>query len=376
MNIFRKVITGVGVFAMCGVMCVGNVNATTSTYIKGDVNGDGSVNLADLSTMNQFLNGMYHADGVTAERLDVNRDFVIDKRDANIISSIILGDTNADVMYSQNTSSLPAQDMYRIYRKYAPDTGSYNGSYVLFHVNNIPVSSNTSTYSIVGEDNRDYEDGLECVVRMSNSNGELMGTAFIVDSNTILTAASRLYSNGNIISGLNYSIYSNRNTESDVQITPTSYHIPQEYISGNGDTQKYNYALITVAEDLSDYIGFNLGVMRNGLDTGSSEEDIYVTGFSSYEPSANSAYNNQKVTGMGHLLYNYFESDYVIAYDTDTTFLECGAPVYLYDQNKNVRTVIGINCTDTMSLFGNSSYNEAVRITPEILHAVYNNQNL
>lgn len=137
---------------------------------------------------------------------------------------------------------------------------------------------------------------------------------------------------------------------------------------------EYDYAIITVAESLSSYKCFNIGVCRDNLKT--IDPDIYVTGYSGVSQADNPAYNQQLkrkiVTGSGKLVTNwqgYIMKPKAIHYSTDVVTGTSGGPVYVKDSN-GVMTVIGI-CSGE-----DSDCNWGTRIDSNILHFIYNNEKL
>ena len=179
--------------------------------------------LVDLAYLQQFLNGSKSGNSLCAERLDVNRDNIIDIRDRILLSNIIANSSGSESLQYEGDNSLPAQES-RIYYKYNPNTGSFNGFYTVSTVSNIQ-SSQTSTMNIINTDDRQPESQLPGVVAITSSTNSLVGTAFIVDSHTILTAASSIFSSNKVICNLNYKICSNINNTSEITITPKKYHI-------------------------------------------------------------------------------------------------------------------------------------------------------
>ena len=59
-------------------------------FQKGDVNGDGEVNIADINALIDIILGGY-ADEATLKRADVNEDAEINIADINALIDIILG---------------------------------------------------------------------------------------------------------------------------------------------------------------------------------------------------------------------------------------------------------------------------------------------
>ena len=343
-----------------------NVKAVPGSYKKGDIDGDGSVTLSDAAYMNQFLRGSKSANALTIERLDINGDFIINEYDCTLLSNMLITNNVTNKYYSY-TSALPAQTS-RTYYVYSPSTGYKNDdlTYTLNPVDNI-TASNTSVMSIIDDDDRDPEDGLDGVINVQYSNGDNCGTAFVIGKHTLLTAAHVVYNKTN----LQFKIFSNYNTESNVQITPTSYHIPAMYVSWP-DSWKYDYAIVTVQENLKNYnnhnyINFDLGLIRNEV---SFNRTVYVTGFGGNGQNITPELADVKSTGSGSFLSTPDTvKNYAFYFNTDMVPGDSGGPVYVQNTDGS-KTVIGI-CA-----YEGGSFNQATRITNDILHFIYNNPNL
>lgn len=387
MNKFRNIIIATLTFLSVASTNVININATS--YIRGDIDGDGSVTLIDLATMAQFLNGSVSADGTTAERLDVNRDYIINAYDKSIISSILLGDEQIRSITSWNTSNLPNSES-RSYREYYPN-GTFSGAYILPAVSDISGISIPSRGILGDDDNRTPENSLRGVIRIEKSvnlddddednDDPNWGTGFVVDDHTILTAAHVLWEDGqtdSIIENLNFVIYDDFNTPSNETITPVKYHIPYNHISNiqthiKADDFDDDYALVTVEEDLSEYVNFDLGIMRNGIE---NYKSLYVTGFggkggdSSDRENVNEDLINVKSTGQGTIILDPVSPINMIYYNVDTVGGMSGAPLYVYNPD-GTRTVIGIHTHRNPG--DEHIYNAATRIDTNILNFIFNN---
>lgn len=342
---------------------------------KGDANGDDTVNSSDVLVLNSFLKGKAGSNGATAERLDVNLDGVIDANDVTLLKNINLGLVSSSTVTSTNTTALTSQES-RKYYKYNAQKGTYTSSYTLSPVSNISTSSTVSTRSIIGNDNREIDNSLIGVVRFHYKDENYGFTGFVIDDHTILTAAHCLSPTSigaTPASSYDIRFYNEDGTAiSSITATPVEYHIPYQYILKHSSADEsdysveyYDYALVTVKEDLSDYICFNLGVARNNIKT--SNPSTYVTGFS------NTVYSKAELRGKKSTAVGTIQTlaNYNIYYNTDTTGGDSGAPVYLIKDG--VKTVIGIH---TYGVDDHSNFNHCTRITTDILHFVYNNNNL
>lgn len=356
----KKFVSGILAIALYANVGSINVNAA-STYKKGDVDGNGSISMPDLAYMQQFLRGSQSANARTVERLDINNDYIINAYDRSLLSNMLMSNGSTNLSYNY-TSSLPAQSS-RTYYVYSPSTGLKNDSltYTLNPVSNI-VSTGASTMSIIDGDDRHIENSLNGVVNVQYSNGSNCGTAFVIDSHTLLTAAHVVYNSTN----LRFKIFDNYNTESNISITPSAYHIPSMYVSGP-DSWKYDYAIVKVNENLSNYINFDLGVMRNEVPL---SKPVYATGFGGNAQNITPELADVKSTGVGS-----FSStpnnviNYAFYFNTDIVPGDSGGPVYVQNPDGS-KTVIGI-CA-----YEGGTFNQATRITNDILHFAYNNPNL
>ena len=380
-KLLKTLIAGVSALTMCISAMSLSASAATTSYKKGDVNGDGIVNSSDVLALNNFLHGSVASkNGTMAERLDVNKDGVIDKNDLDIIKSINLGLTNTMMMFSDNTIDLPIREdrKYCIFNTKGVQISSY-----WIYKNDISEisanSSNISNYSLIDGESRVPENGLKGVVRLTYLTGS--GTGFVVDNHTILTAAHCLYNEdshkGETILKIHF--YDDYNVEdTSVTATPISYQIPYGYVrnydsdttNNLGSSSNYDYALITVEEDLSQYINFNIGVVRESI--ASKNPEIYVTGFGGYgdkidENNVDPNLIHTKSTGHDKLWNSPF-GNYFINYKSDQIPGDSGGPVYIYINGS--KTVIGIATYSSST----HKYNIGNRITTDILQFIYHHK--
>lgn len=294
----------------------------------------------------------------TAQRLDVNQNGIIDQNDYTIVKNINLGTASSTNVSYSNPKKLPEKED-RTYYIYNAKSGALEDEYTLYasDIDDIISNSSISQYSLVdGAENRTPEDGLNGVLQTSDA-----GTIFVIDDHTILTAAHCLFNKTstnalNAKPNLEFRYYSDHDTvDTSVNITPIEYHIPEKYTEDRN--ANYDYALITVKEDLSEYINFNVGVLRDEVLSKNPNLKIYVTGFGS---SKTADINLKRSTGVGTLTS---VADYRIMYNTDTSDGNSGSPIYI-DTN-GTKTVIGIHT---------SAGNSGIRFTTDILNFIYNHK--
>ncbi|MCD7958318.1 MAG: trypsin-like peptidase domain-containing protein [Ruminococcus sp.] len=260
------------------------------------------------------------------------------------------------------------------YYEYDASSGAYVGEYTLLSLSTLSSSSSASVAVVYGDDDRVLDYTKNGVVKLMASS-YYIGTGFIIDEHTIATAAhcvasssaSATTSCGNTVTKIY--CFDGSNTVDKTVTGLESIHIPANYFT-EGANSAYDYALIIVEEDLSDYMCFSLGTMLDGYSS-----TVSVTGFPSSITNSdgsttekNSYSDHYQYTGSG-VVKDYTTSK--IYYTADTSESNSGSPVYVITSfNGNVYyTVIAIHTTG-------GGYNSGVRITPAILHFCYNNLNL
>lgn len=264
-------------------------------------------------------------------------------------SNIIANSTVSRTYYRHNCSS--------------SDPASYDTYTISFSSNGIPTTYNVpSVNDLVDDDN------------LSVVSIGMYGTGFIVDNHVIATAAHCVYSNGEF---LNPTIYITENTISNYievdYFTPNYIHIYEEYVRyGYSD---YDYALIYVEEDLSEYGIWNLGFTMNKFME--DENQVYATGYSQENPN-NYGYG-RRYTSEG-TLYPNPNGDFNERVITHRAFIAggmSGGPVWISEnitlggQTYNYKSVIGI----TTSIYPNG-HSVAVRMNYEIAYFLCINQHL
>lgn len=358
MNIFKKLTAGIIVSAMSLGMATTYVSADSTSYYRGDVDGNGIVDIADLAYMANFLNGNKgSANDHMSQRLDVDMSGIIDILDQNMLSQILMGSITYDTIdYEISNVGIPEQSTI-YYKKFNAQTGVQIGT--AYHLDPVSAIPDYAPRGIIGTDDRTEDYSNSGVVKINTSTGQ--GSGFIVDDNLILTAAHVVCGKTNI----SYTLF-NSNGTVKATYSAASYHVPSNYISSSN--ANYDYALIVVDQNLSRYKSISLGVARDKLKNNitssiylnyASKLGIYVTGFIS----------NTGYTGIGNLANNYLTNTFV-QYNTDTEGGESGSPVYVKTSNGDM---IAIGIHDGKAT---STYNYGRRIDTNVLQFVYYNPNL
>lgn len=366
--------------ALCtGCVCTNSLNtaAETSTYLKGDVDGDGDVDNVDSAYLANFLHGIKGStNDQMSQRLDVDLSGIIDYHDQEIISDIILNhSTPVYCNYETSNAGIPSQTSKQ-YRKYNAQTGSKIGSnYTLNPVSNILANSiiNPEISSESSESSRsswtDYSNKGIVGVTVQINNQCYVGTGFVVGKNSILTAAHCVFD-----TKLNYSannviidVYEN-NSSTPNSYSAVSYHIPQEYYNAPDYTPDCDYAIITVDHDFPSSYFMKLGVSRDSLKN-NTRSSVY-----------NNIYDNNGIERLciyltGRWLQMWTEEGYftneimtddVCYYNSIGHGGQSGSPLYVETEDED-KTVFGIVSGGTVD------YGICKRIDTDMLHFVYNN---
>ncbi len=255
-----------------------------------------------------------------------------------------------------------------------------NRSYLIYSYNQERVLTNsgytlnleryvpTSTFAVIGTDTRiNYKNSGIVKLRM---NAAGLGTGFVVGDHTIATAAHCIYdeTTGTYAQNMRISLY-----DDDGNLVKTlnksnntiQAHVPTLYTSlpPNGDNYQYDYALITVSEDLSDYEHFELGELLESAE--GSAIPINVCGYS----------NETLQIGEGQILSIEERHFY---YDTDAEGGDSGGPVFVPTiyvvgtELQYLNTVIGIHTYQDDSDM--PTFNQGNLMTPEMRQFFLSNE--
>lgn len=268
--------------------------------------------------------------------------------------------TNTDREYYVYDAQSPSEEPIRDYTLYAFDTYP--------NINN--------TRSLIG-DNR-YPDWSKSGVVKLRMPTICAGTGFVVDEHTIATAAHCVYTVETQTSkAINDILLFDASGNVEMIVTPVEMHVPELYVYGKGNREydaRYDYALITVEEDLSDYMCFNLGATLDNADE--YDLDVKITGF-----PQKVTINNNDETVNNYLSHNMYTSEGTI---TDVTEMQIvsyhytspgnsGGPIYIEETRGSYTycSVLGI-----LSSGVSPDYVCTTRITTDLLHFYRNNPNL
>ena len=254
--------------------------------------------------------------------------------------------------------------------------GKYKYTYSLPKVATLLASQSREAFQ---DDSRVVDFTKSGVCRVSMAGGS--GTGFVVDSHTIATAAHIVYdieyagrpseTSKRAIGEISFYNANGVNTLTLGPLNVKEVHVPKLFYDNNRVVYRgtYDYALITVNTDLSDYHIFNLGYLRDSVMDWNHA--LSCTGFPGTVRDDDSG--NTMYTAAGRLT----SLDSLTMYhNIDTSRGNSGSPMYLTTRygNKVYYTVIGIHVGSVEETV-KSDKHRGVRITTDVLHFYKNNPN-
>ncbi len=373
----RKLISYVTATLTALLSVISITGSAANTYY--DANNDGIINMADAVYIQQFLSGSIKPSNI--DTLDFDDNDLVSAMDVSKVQFYNLYGYQGTISSKEAETTVNGSD--ENYFVFDAQTGArkvYDG-YILFDA---PESDNSvNSRGIIGDDERWPSWDKNGVVQISHSAG--VGSGFVVAPHVIATAAHCVYnsatSSGN--SSIKIRLFDTNGVVEHIY-DAVETHIPYNYIASVGDgVNKYDYALLTVEEDLSEYMCFELGV---ALDSASeSGKTVLNTGFPTYV--------NGEYVNMGNTLYTMYSSQgnlldisdedvdehsydrtRQLFYDNDTTGGNSGGPVYVTESynGRVYHTIVAIHSSTSETY----NYNIGIRITTDLLRFYKYNPNL
>ena len=349
-----------------------------------DPNGDGYFDAYDLILLRSFLTGNCTVSNLTA--LDYNQNGVITSTDlqklsddllsGNIDKSVPKGDNTSEPEYISTQTSLH----YSVYN-------AITGSFMQGSEYDIPCGTvydnGDSTNDVIGDtDERIMDFTKSGVVKIvvSNDTGTHLGTGFIVGPHAIATAAHMIddnrYRRAASIEHI-YSFNSNGTLRTNA-ITPLEIHKSSLFTSTNKLQEYYDYALITVQEDLSSYPIFELGVYDSMLD---KDVTATITGFPGLIKDNSTGEEVRVNNGVDlHTMYSgngvvLSSNGFKITHSIDTSNGNSGGPLYITERYKDTVKYVAFGIHNLGVEYG-GTYNHAVQINSDIIKFYKNNSHI
>lgn len=345
-----------------------------------DANGDGKIYLNDVITTSYYLAGKYNPSSVKSFDFDGNG--IISAMDSEKIQQYLVGNINDSSLPGPVGADSQAVATTRNYVRHYYNNSSSNtiNEYSLTvnpFDNTVSSNSKTTQNRIIISDNDMIRDYDTAVVHIMKDNA-LYGSGFIIDDHIIATAAHCVYKcESQQFFNTKIKLVDKDNNETVVTPIYTDiskiYHNTTDY----GDCEKYDYALIYVEEDLSEYGSFKLGSALSEYINNHGQ--VIVSGF----PSSDWYPDNYQGLPFGIRFKAKGKIDSLengrIYYDADTAGGDSGGPVYAEEafitKNGTVydyKTVIAINTAHD----NEKNLNVGIRITPDILKFYNSNPNI
>ncbi len=337
-----------------------------------DASGDGETLLNDAFVTITYLAGGYNPTNVKSFDFDGNG--IISDMDTMKIRQYLVHNISDDKLPDPSTETVQAVATTRTYKRHyfsSSNPASYSQySLTVDRYDNTVSGASVSPYSLVGDNDmiRDYDE--TAVVNLKDT-----GSGFIVGDHVIATAGHCVYDGKNF----KYSdirIVDKNNNEKVV--SPKYVDVPANY----APSTKYDYALIYVDEDLSEYGALKMGVALN--DYTDKKGDVIVSGFPGSYPDNYAGFPyGIRFKAKGKIVNTKNGKLY---YDADTAGGNSGGPVYAEeafvtsssDPNGNLyeyKTVIAIH-TSGFNELSEEKANSGVMITPDVLKFYYDNSNV
>lgn len=212
--------------------------------------------------------------------------------------------------------------------------------------------------------------------------GGSVATGFIIDKHIIATAAHCVYANKAFRSNPMVNIYNEDCTKILKTVYAKEAHIPVKYTAY--ENKMYDYALLYVEEDLSEYGMFSLGVPTDAFMT--SGATVTVSGFPGKIDSLPGADSNHRYKADGQIVdIRSYENDLIeqkpgqppihnhqIQYTAFMSSGDSGGPVYTTQtfNGQTYHTVIGINTSGAPGMYFGT------RVTSTLLVFYYNNEKI
>ncbi len=263
----KKLLAGVVAVTTSAICMIPSASyAATTNILLGDSNGDGYVNIADATFINQYLGGAYATNAKNFTAMDINEDGIIDQTDQYMLQYLEANPnapTKAGTTVRKECYTLPVNTAVQYRRHDCSDSNLKS-----YKTYTIPVANTTDSFdspvAYASEFNTKDKENVACV-EISSSIG--LGSGFIVSNNTIATAAHCIYnaSSNEFAKNVKVKVYVDEN----VSYTASAefLHMPSKYINGNDCDVNYDYALIRVG-DFKDKNGKKVNVGNYSVNFG------------------------------------------------------------------------------------------------------------
>ncbi len=370
----------------------------SQSHIK-DLNGDNAANVLDAQYLLQFVNGMRIYENRYSD-LDVTDDYVVNDSDAFSYLQYVAHYMSQQLPAPFSSSNGPygSSDSFEFrsyvkcdYPSLTTITYILDDSNLLTNVNgNISLleqdTVTTQTETVVQANNRDgnnptsdtdmwsinYDSRMVRVGETINGVFTPQSTGFIIGEHLIATASHcvcnihpgySLFNPYRSVTAYLYTVEDDSIVSTPYELTVTSVHVPLNFVQSL-NASFYEYGLIEVEEDLSDFGCFNLGIITDYAPTSSDgqDEDLLLLRLQQFQnPNAPLYTEEQKKYPL--LVDGWLRGIGLqqISMGSSTSQGSSGSVIYLHDNNTAVGIIWGTN-------------QSATRITRPLLQFYLNNQ--
>lgn len=298
--------------------------------------------------------------------MDYNEDGIVDYTD----SDAIMHDYIYGISYTHRNKTLYAVPDYstRTYKRHdCSSTSSITG-----YQYELPVNLNLTSEieepllrnypSSPGVDDTDNENSCCVYLHIKDyNNNNYYASGVVVDTHLIATSAANLYKNAGFVKSVTAEVLDTSCFYTLETVNADYIHVPLNYINSSPNAN-YDYGLIYVSEDLSDYVA-DIGIMSNTF-LANSSNNLVTSGFTLHYGVRRRYYSYGSVVPI-YDNYRFCSNAYN---DSDKS----GGMVYFASSRGSINhhSYVGVP-TNTS---GTNTY--GVRITPTILHFFYQNPEL
>ena len=353
-----------------------------------DADGDGRYTGSDAQLTLRYLNGEFNPSSVRSFDFDGNG--IISYVDALKVLGYYSGSFNDASLPGPVGADSQAIATTRTYVRHYFNNNVTNPvtEYSLtvnpYDNTNTSPNANSQQRLIIGENDMIIDNDTAVVCLCDTNSGNGYGSGFIISDHIIVTAAHCVFNYSYHTSSTydNFKVKLTDNNNNTIYGTPEYVDIPKNYAT-RGDNN-FDYALIYVEEDLSEYGSFQLGAVLDEYIDNNGE--VTVSGFpatSGYPDEYIDQPSDLRFKATGKLLPPNSEispsKDVILMYDADMTFGDSGGPVYVHESfttqsdSYDYNTVIGINTREWEDSYYQIKENRGIRITPD--HLKFYNDN-
>lgn len=331
-----------------------------------DPNGDGILDIADATYIHQCLGGKYNPSDLT--QLDMDDNGVVSAVDAMYAQMYDAGAIHSETPGDSTQGGIVSSAISTRYVAYNAKTGSQLRTYDLSVTNRDNTRNSTAEPNFVIGDTddrmKDYSNRGTAKIMCSECDEGYRGSGFVIGKHKIATAAHVVFDT-KIDRGWkldNILLFDSNGVPTSV--TPVEYHIPYVYKSSTSSYFERDYAIITVKEDLTKWMSFNLGEITDYADD--YQLPVATVGFpkclNDSSPDINTGTLHDERLSLGSIKK---ATSSVFYFNCDTSVGNSGGPIYTVEQveGKVYYTVVGITVGENSFEMANTG----VRIDASIL---------